>query len=182
MVRLYPKKALRALVGRDVRRADANLMLRGLYEWEHVRDGRVIADWVSENIVVIQGNNHMFDVEFHGEVQVLAWYIGLYEGVTDPVAGDTLASHGYTEYTNYTGDRKEWVEGPASNRVIETAAPANRAEFDFIETATMEGGILCSVPSGAVGILFSGSPFTIPRTMNNGDTLRVSYKLTGSSS
>ena len=60
------------------------LVLVGEYVWEHVREGRVIAEIPWKNIVVIQGNNHMFDVEFHGEVQVgdyILYRLTLFRGI-----------------------------------------------------------------------------------------------------
>jgi len=178
-------------INREWVRPENSILFRGVYELEHVRYRDVsrkelglaahFGRWECENLVVAQGINRLFDVMFHQDTQTLTWYLGLISGATAPVDGDTLASHGFTEYKNYTGDRKEWIEGAAAGKVIETATPAQRAEFDFIETITITGGLLCSVETGDVGTLFSAALFAASRTLNDGDTLRLNYKLTGSS-
>jgi len=178
-------------INREWVKPNGSLLFRGVYELEHVRYRDVsrkdlgleanFGKWEEENLVVAEGINRIFDVMFHADTQVTTWYLGLISGATAPIDGDTLASHGFTEYKNYTGDRKEWIEGAASNKVIETATPSQRAEFDFTETIEITGGLLCSVETGDVGTLFSAALFTTSRTLNDGDTLRLNYKLTGSS-
>jgi hypothetical protein len=152
-------------------------LLRGQFHVECFdKDGNL--KWVEDlrNLVVNEGLNHILDVQFHAETQVTTWYVGL-KGTGSPAAGDTLASHaGWTEITAYTGDRKEFVEGAASSQQISNTG--NAASFSITGTATVAGAFLCSVSSGSSGKLFCAADFSSPRSVDNGDTLNVTYTIT----
>lgn len=145
------------------------------------RFGRLKWRAALDNLVVTQGRNAILDITFGSVSKPSAWYIGLIEGSTAPVTSDTLASHGFTEYTGYTGNRKQWVTGSASTGTISTLNPASRAEFDFTETKDITGLMLCDQASGNTGILFAGALLATSKTLNNGDTLRVTYNVNATS-
>lgn len=146
-------------------------------------DGNLKWEATEHNLVVNQGLQDMNSQYFKGAGYTAAWYIGL---VTGPSAGvvygptDTLASHaGWTEFTNYAGGRKAAVFGTAT-----TADPsiidniASPASFSISGVGgTIAGALLCSVSSGASGVLFSASSFQAPgdRVVVAGDTLNVTY-------
>jgi hypothetical protein len=135
------------------------------------------------NLVVTEGLNHLLDVVFHGTSAIATWYIGLIHstGYSAIAAGDTLASHaGWEESSAYSGNRKEWTEGAASS-----GSMTNGTSVDFAinGTATMKGAFLCSAASGTTGTLFCAALFSGgDRSVINGDTLKVTYTLTASSS
>jgi hypothetical protein len=120
---------------------------------------------------------------FAGSSYTAAWYLGLITGPgsgTTIAAADTLASHtGWTEYTDYTGNRKAVTFGSATladPSVIDNSAAPNA----FVITApggTVAGAFLASVDTGTSGILFSASDFQSPgdRAVVAGDTLSVTY-------
>jgi len=90
------------------------LILEGRFHVQHIRDKKIIADFEFKNGICDAGVNSMWDT-FFGVTspvsQVATWYIGLVDGATTPtfLAADTLASHtGWTENTNYSGNRKAW--------------------------------------------------------------------------
>ena len=154
------------------------ILFKGVWVLEAVdSEGRL--KWREEihNIVVTEGLNNILDVTFGAATKPAGWYIGLIEGATAPIAGDTLASHGFLEYTAYTGDRKQWITGTASGGTISTLDPASRAEFDFTETKDITGIMLTDQQTGNVGVLYSAGLLVTPKTLNNGDTLRVHYTL-----
>jgi len=134
-----------------------------------------------QNLVVTEGLNAILETMFGTFPKPSAYYLGLIEGATAPVAGDTLASHGFTEYTGYTGDRKQWIVGPASAGSIATLNPASRAEFDFTETKDITGVLSTDQLSGNVGVLFAAAMLGVPQTLNNGWTLRVDYTVQATS-
>jgi hypothetical protein len=125
----------------------------------------------------------MNDKYFSGSAYTAAWYLGLITGPgsgTTIAAADTLASHtGWTEYTDYTGNRQAVTFGAATladPSVISNSASPNA----FIITApggTVAGAFLASVATGSSGILFSASDFQSPgdRAVVAGDTLNVTY-------
>ena len=91
-----------------------------------------------------------------------------------------MASHaGWTEFTDYTGDRKAVTFGTATTAdpsVIDNTAAA--VSFTVSGAAgVVAGAFLCSVATGTSGVLFSGSDFASPgdRTVVSGDTLNVTY-------
>ncbi len=156
----------------------AGITLWGLYSVEHVlRNGEVV-DLLAKNDVTTPGLNHILDTQFGGGSQVVTWYIGLIDadGFTALADGDTLASHvGWTEFTDYSGSRKEWTDGAASGGV-----KTNAVTVDFVMTGagTITGLFLASVSSGTGGILWStallsGDDEPVVAT----DTLKVTYTI-----
>jgi hypothetical protein len=147
------------------------------------KDGNLKWEESNHNLVVNEGLADMNDKYFSGSTYTAAWYIGL---VTGPGAGntyaaaDTLASHaGWTENTDYSGDRKAATFGSATvadPSVINNSGSV--AQFSMTGTATIAGAFLASVDTGTSGILFSVSNFQSPgdRDVVNGDTLNVTYE------
>ena len=140
--------------------------------------------WVDgfQNLVVTEGLNHILDVEFNGTTQDTTWFLGLKNAGT-VAAGDTLASHaGWTENTNYTGDRQPLVTIAAVAGAITNSA--SKASFSItVDTQTIAGGFLTTVNTGTLGVLFSAKDFTGGnKSADNGDTLEVTLTITGSSS
>jgi hypothetical protein len=134
------------------------------------------------NLVVNQGLQDMNTKYFAGSAYTAAWFLGLVTGPgsgTTFAAADTLASHaGWTENTNYTGNRKAVTFGTAT-----TADPSvignsgSPSAFTMNANAqTIAGAFLCSVDTGTSGILFSAGDFTGgDKVVDSGDTLNVTY-------
>ena len=147
------------------------------------KDGNLKWEESAHNLVVNEGLADMNDKYFSGSTYTAAWYIGL---VTGPGSGntyaaaDTLASHaGWTENTDYSGNRKAATFGSATTAdpsVINNSGSV--AQFSMTGTATIAGAFLASVDTGTSGVLFSVSNFQSPgdRAVVNGDTLNVTYE------
>jgi hypothetical protein len=147
------------------------------------QDGKLKWEEKNPNLVVNEGLKDMNDKYFSGSAYTAAWYLGLITGPgsgTTIAAADTLASHtGWSEYTDYTGNRQAVTFGAATladPSVISNSASPNA----FIITApggTVAGAFLASVATGSSGILFSASDFQSPgdRAVVAGDTLNVTY-------
>jgi hypothetical protein len=135
------------------------------------------------NLVVNEGLQNMNTQYFKGSTYTAAFFLGL---VTGPASGttfaaaDTLASHaGWTEFTNYSGDRKAVTFGTATTAdpsvISNSASPSS---FTISSTGgVVAGAFLCTVASGTSGVLFSEADFAAPgdRTVVSGDTLNVTY-------
>ena len=146
------------------------------------KDGNLKWEDTSHNLVVNEGLKDMNDKYFSGSAYTAAWYLGLITGPssgTTFAAGDTLASHaGWTEFTNYSGNRKAITFGAAT-----TADPSvitNPSAVQFTVTGaggTVAGAFLSSVATGTAGILFSESDFQAPgdRIVAAGDVLNATY-------
>lgn len=156
----------------------------GVYKVQCVgADGQVKWEDEMHNLVVNQGLQNMVAVYLDGGSQTTTWYIGLITGPgsgTTIAAADTLASHaGWTEFTNYSGNRKAAVFGTATTAdpsVINNSA--SPAAFSISGAGgTVAGAFLASVDTGTSGILFSASDFQAPgdRVVVSGDTLNVTY-------
>lgn len=156
----------------------------GVYRVECVgADGKV--KWVEEahNLVVNEGLQNMVAAYLDAATQTTVWYLGLITGPgsgTTIAAGDTLVTHGgWTEFTNYTGNRKTATFGTATTAdpsvIDNSASPASFAITGA--GGTVAGAFLASVATGTSGILFSASDFQSPgdRVVVSGDTLNVTY-------
>jgi len=137
-------------------------------------DGRVKWVEVAHNLVTNVGLNHILDVILHAETQITTWCVGL-KNAGSVAAADTLASHGaWTENSNYTGDRKEYVEAAASSQSITNSA--NKASFAIdTNSQTIAGAFLCSAATGTSGTLLCAADFASAKSADNGDTLEVTY-------
>lgn len=147
------------------------------------KDGNLKWEDSKHNLVVNTGLQDMNTQYFKGSSYTAALYMGLITGPgsgTAYAATDTLASHaGWTEFTNYTGSRKQVVFGTATNAnpsvIASTASPA---AFTISSSGgTVAGAFLCTVASGTSGTLFSEADFQSPgdRVVVAGDTLNVVY-------
>jgi hypothetical protein len=156
----------------------------GVYSVE-CRDASGNLKWADtfHNLVVNEGLQDMNSKYFAGSGYTAAWFLGLVTGPgsgTTFAAADTLASHaGWTENTNYTGNRKAVTFGTATTAdpsvISNSAAPS---VFTMNASAqTIAGAFLCSVNSGTSGILFSAGDFTGgDKIVDSGDTLSVTYQ------
>lgn len=154
------------------------LQLFGTYEFKlYTPERKLITEWTSRNGTTIEGKNHLLDVYFGGTTPVTTWYIGLIDnaGFSSLAEADTLASHaGWTELTQYTGDRKEWVDAAAASKVKGTTTDAS---FTFSADKTTYGSFLCGASTGTSAKLFNTSAFSSPQVIGNGSILDVSYSV-----
>lgn len=151
------------------------------------KDGNLKWEESVHNLVVNEGLQDMNNKYFSGSTYTAAWYVGLITGPSADTtfsATQTLASHGttggggWTEDTNYSGNRKAAVFGAATladPSVITNSASV--AVFNMNSSTTIAGAFLCNVATGTSGVLFSASDFQAPgdRSVVNGDVLNVTY-------
>ena len=131
---------------------------------------------IAHNLITNEGLNHILDVVLHGDTPVSPWYVGL-KNAGSVAAGDTLASHaGWTENTNYTGNRQEYVEAAASAQSITNSA--NKAGFPItVDSQSIAGAFLAAAATGTSGVLFCAADFPSAKAADNGDTLEVTYTI-----
>ena len=153
----------------------------GVYSVECVgADGQVKWTDTFHNLVMNEGVQNMNTQYFKGSVYTAALYLGLVTGPgsgTTFAAADTLASHSWTENTDYSGSRKAVTFGTATTAnpsvISNSASPSS---FSMNATATIAGAFLCTVSSGTSGVLFSAGDFTGgDKFVDSGDTLNVTY-------
>lgn len=170
----------RALIGES-------LFAVGIYSTELVRaDGTVERD-TFYNLVVNVGKNLMLDTMFAGSAYTAAGYMFLLGASPTPASGDTMTSHsGWTEVggTNaptYTGNRQapSWSAASAGSKSTSAAV-----SFAITSTGTVGGcGMVYGSGASATkdntgGVCFSAGAFSGGnKSVNNGDTLNVSYTI-----
>lgn len=161
-----------------------DIRVGGIFECQQIRNGEIIDEWQSQNIVVDEGLNHVLDVVFHGATQIATWYLGLFEGNYTPVAGLTAATvtAASTECTAYDeGTRQVFDEAAAASKTITNSA--SKATFTINASKTIYGAFLASssIKSGTGGTLFSAARFGSAKVVADDDQLLVSYTFTASS-
>ena len=172
-----------AAVVRDIKPTES-VKAGGVFAIECIdKDGNLKWKAESKNLVVNQGLQTMNAVYFTSGTQITTWYVGLITGPgsgTTIAAGDTLASHaGWTEYTDYSGNRKTATFATPTTAdpsvVTNSASPASFAISGA--GGTVAGAFLASVATGTSGTLFSAADFQSPgdRSVVSGDTLNVTY-------
>jgi hypothetical protein len=126
-----------------------------------------------ENLVVTVGRNQYLDATLKTGVASPLWYVGL-KNATAAVAGDTMASKGWTELVPYSNaNRPQWIAGTIASGSVDNSASV--ASFLINGTATIDGAFLVNnnTKSGTTGILLGAGEFAASRSVLNGDTLNV---------
>jgi hypothetical protein len=154
----------------------------GIYSFECIgADGQVKWTGKSHNLVVNEGLQNMVAAYLDAGTQTTTWYLGLITGPgsgTTIAAADTLASHaGWTEFSNYSGNRKAATFGTATTADPSVISTSSTSFSISGAGGTVAGAFLASVATGTSGILFSAADFQSPgdRAVVSGDTLNVTY-------
>ena len=163
------------------------LKLGGVFDFEcYDSEGNLRWRESTHNILTNVALNNVLDVYLRAQTQTTTWYMLLIDnsGFVSFAAADTLASHsGWTEVpvsTGYTGNRPAWTPAAAASQSIANSSTVN---FAILGTYTIKGAGLASAASGTSGILFCEAAFTGGnQTVNNGDTLKVTYTINATTS
>jgi len=157
-------------------------LLKGKWVMEVMRAGVVIATMAFPNGITDVGLNHILETEFHSGTPVTTWYIGIVDNASFSAFanGDTMASHaGWIESTAYSESvRQTWGAGTASARSITNASAAT---FSINGSATLKGIFVTSnsTKSGTTGTLWSTAAFATTVAVINGDSVKVTYTVSG---
>jgi len=166
---------------------NTKMRVAGYFNYEHIRDGKVIDSWQEPNLVVDEGLNYALDASFSGGTPITTWYVGVYKNNYTPIAGNVastfagagIANEATTEYDEAT--RPGWTEAGVSAKTITNSA--SPAVFTFNTGVTVYGAFLISANTkgGLTGTLAAASKFTSSRAMLAADVLNVTYTLTATS-
>jgi hypothetical protein len=182
----------------DADLSNALSALRGEFQVEHVRDGKVIGTYKFKNGITNEGKNFLLDVMFHNSPSPMTvWYLGLIDnaGFSALAAADIYdninqAGNGWDEFSTYTDPgnanstttRPSWTEGAASGQAITNSSPVI---FDITGTATVKGVFLAAGTNaqtkgdhtaGTAHKLWATALFTGGDVaVQNGDQLKVTY-------
>ena len=171
----------RISVGMERRRPlSDHLGLTGIFDFSLVRRGKIIEQDRFYNAITNEGKNNLLNRFFNQTgANTTGWYFGLIGAATfsSTNTSDTLASHvGWSEFTDYSGDRKAWGQGTAASQSIAGTGPFS---FTFTNTTTAElyGAFMCSTDVGTSGILWNTAPFNAILPVQLDDVLNCSYTL-----
>lgn len=155
----------------------------GFFTVQHIRNGEVIDEFDSGNIVVDEGLNHILDVALSNGTQNTTWYIGIFKNNYTPVAGSvasTFAGVGVANEVTTEIDevsRPQWVDaGVSAKSVTNSASPA---VFTANTTVSVYGAFLISnnTLGGTTGVLAAASKFAAVRNLLSTDVLNITYTL-----
>jgi len=147
------------------------------------KDGNLKHETSALNGVVDEGIEHMLDRTFNSATDEPDWYIGLLAASPTLAPGDTLASNSWTEFTAYSSPatRQTWSSGAAGTRAVTNSTTA---DFTISGGASTVAGIFVCTEStisgpGTSEILWATAEFASPASVTGGDTLKVTYTVSG---
>jgi len=173
----------------------------GIEGWYHVvcRDAAGNVKWEEEfpNLVVAVGKQLMLDTLLKGSsYSVTGPYLGLISNTFTASASDTMSSHTWTEFTNYTVGGSA-IRGTAvfASSTSTGSTPSNVTSSTataITYTITGSGGTVygCFLVTGSgasstqnntSGTLYSEGLFSVAKTTTAGDTVSVTYSTTATS-
>lgn len=156
----------------------------GKFIVSHLREGKVIDEFESKNIVVNQGLNYLLNTALDAAAAQTAWYIGLFTGNYVPLATDTAATipTSATETAAYTATtRPVWTPPSAGSTAQEIDNSASKATFTMNASAAIYGAFLISsntinnTTASTAGVLFAASQFSAARSVVANDQLLITY-------
>jgi hypothetical protein len=160
----------------------SELLAKGKFTAQHIRNGEVIGEYEFPNGIVDAGLNSILGIMFHSDTQITAWYLGLIDnsGFSALANADVMSSHsGWNEFTTYSqSTRPQWSPGASSSRSITNGTTV---DFSITGSGTMKGIFVVnnSTKSGTTGTLWSTAAFGSTVAVQNGDTLKVTYTVSG---
>lgn len=148
----------------------------GYFNVAHIRNGRLIARFGSQNGATLAGKNLLLNNGFRAGTGP-SWYIGLINGTSATlVEADTIASHsGWSENASYDESvRQTWSPAEATSKILTNTSPAI---FTMSATADIYGLFIVSnsTKSGTTGVLWATSAFASPRAVIDNDILNITY-------
>ncbi len=156
---------------------------QGVFLIKHYnKAGKLIGVYRVPNGIVDVGMEDLLGVYFQASSQSTLWYIALVDnaGFGAFAAADTMASHaGWAEGEDYTeGTRPQWTVGAPSSRQITNAVTV---DFSINATDTLRGIFITddNTKGGAIGILWATAAFSSTVAVTSGDTLKITYTVSG---
>jgi len=194
MDKLNLREEVKAEIIRN-RLAKMQLLFKGTFHVEHIRDGKVIREFDVDNGITIEGKNFILDVMFHNTTAADPWYQGLIDNAnytaldeTDTYDDIDQAGNGWDEFAAYTISanttvRATYDEAAASGKAITSST---QSVFDITGSGTVKGILVVGLGANADtkgdhaadGILWSTALFTGGDVaVQSGDQLKVTYTL-----
>jgi len=172
----------------NTQKIEDNSNTKGLFKIKQIRNGIVIDEWESPNLIVKEGRGYYQNAALDGLTQKAAWYLGLFAGARDPVDTDTGAnvSANSTEISEYDeATREVWTPDAAldDSTTYQTiiSNSNNPATFTLNDSVTINGLFMASEStidgSSGTSILIGETRFSSARSAISGDEIVVTYQI-----
>lgn len=130
---MAPELVRKATRGRE--NSHQKIKLGAIFNIEHWRGNSLLREFQEENLCPDEFINYVLDVALSDATQYTDWYVLIFNDNHTPAAGDTYATPGFTESTDYDETtRPAWVEAGVSSKVITNSA--SKATFTMAGTDT----------------------------------------------
>lgn len=181
----YGKKEIQKEIDRG------NLGFTGTVFMKHSRNGRVIYQEVSKNLIVDEGLNHFLNVVMGATAKISTWYVGIFTNNVTPAAADVPATelgaagtYGEGQDADYDlplTNKPEYIDAPATAKVMSNSGTP--ASFTIAATITVYGAFISSVAAktATTGTLLAAKKFDASRAVIDNDVLTVQYDITAAS-
>lgn len=141
---------------------------------------------IDHNLLTAEGLSHILNVSLGLTAKPAGYYMALYAGAVTPASNWTAASfaataaeivsltEGFTEVT-----RPQWNPAAATGSTIDNFAGAARFTIATASSINVNGAALLTsnVRGGTGGVLVSASRYAATRTMYNGETYDLGYRV-----
>ena len=147
------------------------------YNIKHYRkDGLLLSEEESCNLVPLAGINYMLNSAFQGASPSSLWYIGLYSGNYTPQISDDLPTLVGTaiEYVDYSQSTRQLFN--AANATTGTLTNvANLARINATVATTLYGGFICNnaTKGNTSGLAISAVRFSSAKPLDVGDYVDI---------
>lgn len=156
--------------------------MKGMFpKVEHWRNGILIATYSFPNAITKVGKDYLFNAGFNSGTVIAqsSWCMGLIDnaGFSALVDTDTMASHGWTEFTGYSqANRVAWGQATSTAQLVTNGTPCT---FDITSAGNLYGIFIASnnTKGGTSGTLWTegGFPAVVPIAI--GDQIKNTYAL-----
>lgn len=159
--------------------------MRALAQGAYVHNVNGEDERIDHNLLTDEGLTYLLGAGLGNESKITAWYLALFGGAVNPVAGwtganfaqnaseITSATEGYTELT-----RPVFTAGTAASNAIDNVAAKAAFTIKTAGQLTVTGaGLLSNNVKGATtGKLASATRFAAPRVLADTDVFNLGYR------
>jgi len=163
----------------------------------HDKDGNLKWEEEFPNLVVAVGKQLLMNNTFYNQTAIVGPYLGLISNTFTPASGDTMGSHTWTEFANYTYGGSAVratltfttaVNGGQATPGNIVSSTAGAATYTITGAGGTVYGCFLVTGTGAVntisstaGVLYSEGLFGTAKATTAGDTVSVTYSTTATS-
>lgn len=141
---------------------------------------------MGDNLITTEGFAHILNVALGGKAKSAGYFLALFSGSATPQANWTasnfasVASEIVSMTEGYTGaTRPQWTPIDTVNGSIDNFASAAKLTIATSSELNVTGAAILttSTKGGTTGVLISASKYAAQRSLQDGDTFEIGYRL-----